>query len=208
MRYGSRAKRHGALQHLSPGSASLHAVLVGEVGAGKSTVLRSTLAACTPARFPWLGNRQGCHDIGGTGTKSFPVAPPSVPATQRGAAPPTPRAPRPATAPPASPPPGSAAAANASACSPVGPVDPPLHRLPRPALGTSAPRVLPPTPGPAPISNLCYGCRRRPPRSPSACTGPPRYSWIARSREADGYRPNGTRQSGSTVSRTPHSRQA
>lgn len=37
---------------------------------------------------------------------------------------------------------------------------------------------------------------------------PPRYSWIARSREADGYRPNGTRQSGSAVSRTPHSRQA
>ena len=28
------------------------AVLVGDVGAGKSTVLRSTLAACSPARFP------------------------------------------------------------------------------------------------------------------------------------------------------------
>ena len=28
------------------------AVLVGEVGAGKSTVLRATLAACSPARFP------------------------------------------------------------------------------------------------------------------------------------------------------------
>ncbi len=28
------------------------AVLVGEIGAGKSTVLRATLAACSPARFP------------------------------------------------------------------------------------------------------------------------------------------------------------